>query len=160
MQVTLAKTLKLRKRLVEKITRTGEAIKRSNCILVGGTRDVTDILGALAERKRLVAFLVKLKSALSQANQPIQETIFRMAELKAEITFLREISTARGKHIVGEYMNRAVQEYEAILGQSDIDKMTWALQLQVDDLQEQLDQFNHAHTVDVQDDLLEALGPE
>ena len=160
METTVAKALKCRKRVIERIQRISNGIQRSNCVLLGGQRDVEDIHAALAERKTLVDLLVAVKAAMCAANRPIQEAIFRLAELKGEIAFLRQINTARGKHIVGEYMNRSVQEYEAVLSQSDVDRMAWALQLEIDGLQEQLDQFNHTHTVELPDELATVLQAE
>lgn len=146
MTISLAKALKYQKRVAERIGKISQNITSNNSILEGNERE-TDIDAALKERLRLVNHLVELKVRKNRANADIQEDIFRLAELKGEITFLNDISTTHGKS-----PDRWAEEdakYVAHLRKADVDKAVLALEAEVDRIQDKLDKHNHNKTIEI-----------
>lgn len=95
MAISLAKALKLKNRQVAKIQKLQGIVTTHNSRLVGGSEEF-DVAASLAELRNATEALVKLKAAISLANAPIQETIYRIGELKSHISFLRRIPTTSG----------------------------------------------------------------
>jgi len=145
--MTLAKVLKYKNRLLEKLSKVSGEIRHWNSIVVGAERE-KDAEALMEERKKLVENLIATKMAIFKANGPIQEDIFRLAEIKGEISLLNELSTRHGKHLpeFGYRMSGdAAQmiEYVACIRKADVDAAVERLGKQVDELQDRLDKHNH-----------------
>ena len=146
-QVTLAKALKLKNRQVQKVNDLRSRIEVSNSYLEGSEPDF-DAVALLAELKAETSKLWRLKSAINEANAPIQSAIYELAETKGMITFLKELNTKRGKAIVS-YMSMEPQEYTAQITASDAKAEVERLEARIDDLQDSLDSFNASSTVEI-----------
>ncbi len=144
--ISLAKALKYQKRVAERISKISQNIASSNSIVEGNERD-TDIGAAIKERLRLVNHLVELKVKKNRANSTIQEDIFRLAELKGEITFLNGISTTHGKS--SERWSEEEVRYVAHLRKVDIDKNVLALEAEIDRIQDRIDKHNHITMIEI-----------
>ena len=92
--------------------------------------------------------LVAIKTAISHANAPIQEAIYRLAELRSTVAFLQRIDTTHGKRPVRSLSIEMV-EYEAQIRSTEVDEMLRTYRRQIDDLQERIDVFNARTTIDV-----------
>ena len=144
--MTLAKALKHRKRLAQRIAQVDQRANRNNSILVGNTREVS-VRDLLAERAKLVEQLVVVKLAIVTANVGIQERIFRISELKGAITSLQQMDTKNGKQEAPYQSQPPV--YEAELTKADVERLVAELEARIDRLQEEVDQYNYATEVEV-----------
>jgi uncharacterized protein YicC (UPF0701 family) len=140
MAIPLAKALKLKNRQVAKIQKLQGIVTTHNSRLVGGSEEF-DVAASLAELRNATETLVKLKAAISLANAPIQETIYRIGELKSHITFLRRIPTTSGK-FMQPYGMQEPQEYIATLTAREVEEEVSRLEAEIDELQDRLDEHN------------------
>ena len=153
MEITLARALKYKNRLIGKISDISGVIIRNNSILKDTEREI-DIEEMLALRTKLVTNLVALKSAICKGNEPIQSDIFNLSELKSLSKMVQDINTTHGKSLRdgGLYSRVAAEpvEYEAQLRFSDIKVIISSTNREIDAVQEKIDQHNYSTKIDVE----------
>jgi len=105
----------------------------------------------LARLRAKLDDLVKVKAAVAVANAELYEKIFRLAELKGLSTTLASLDTKAGIfHEGGRFGEPDYEvEYVAQIGKVEIDKLAGELREQIQSLQDALDEFNFAHSVNV-----------
>jgi HAMP domain-containing protein len=113
-------------------------------------------INALLEQgDAVVDALVAAKTAITKANAPIQEAIYRLAELKSAVAFLQRLDTTHGKSPMHVLTGEAL-EYTAQVRAAEVEALVSALRRQIDELQDRIDAFNARTMVDlaVPEDLL------
>lgn len=152
--MTLAQALKLKNRLVQRLEKLRSQVAANNSLEVETEREV-DVRKAWTEYVAETDRLVALKAAITRANAPIQDAIYRIAELKGRATFLSNLSTTHGKQATPMYVRQenmpAYHEYDAVLRRAEVDALLEALSQEIDALQDQIDAHNHATSVVVPD---------
>jgi hypothetical protein len=145
-QITLAKALKLKNRLAGRLSKVNVDIQMHNSRLAEQPQ-IVSVSQAYERRRNIVDSLVALKSAVVRANSPIQEALIRQGELRAEIEFLGNIHVMDGvqKH---SYQGGDIH-YVAQLKKENIDTLTSNLEKQIDAIQDQIDEHNHATKIEV-----------
>src|SRR5262249_28078630 len=88
-----------------------------------------------------------LKTAITQANVPVQSTIYSLAELKSLIALLQGLNTKHGGFVEG-YAGTTVQ-YVAQLRRGEVNDEVRRLEAEIDRLQDRLDTFNHTTRIAV-----------
>jgi len=143
--MTLAKALKQKNRLTQKISRLQQEIQRENSVRADDVRKikVEDLLEELEVR---VKELIKLKIAIFVASTPMRENILKLSEIKSHIVFLQGINTTEGK--VSNYGEDAV-EYTVVYDKLFIREQVELCEQGIDEIQEELDKFNHTTEIDV-----------
>jgi len=143
--MTLAKALKQKNRLTQKISRLQQEIQRENSVRADDVRKikVEDLLEELEVR---VKELIKLKIAIFVASTPMRENILKLSEIKSHIVFLQSINTTEGK--VSNYGEDAV-EYTVVYDKLFIREQVELCEQGIDEIQEELDKFNHTTEIDV-----------
>ena len=94
-EVNLSKALKSKNRQVRLVNDLKKRIQEHNSV-VEGTRRPFDIEKTYQELKSAVDKLVEIKAAINAANGPIQQHIYRMAELRGLAQFLRNMHVQEG----------------------------------------------------------------
>lgn len=148
MKMTLARALRWKKRVVSTIRKFESDILANNSRIKGKEVEVA-VSDLLVKRQDWITHLINLKMALTRASAPIQQMILTLAEAKAEIVFLSQISTTHGVVRSG-YRDEAPLEYEAVLRKSAVDAKVAALQQEIDEIQTNIDGFNNANYIDVE----------
>lgn len=150
MKITLARALKYKNRVVERMRKLESDIHSYNSVLAGAEREV-DPSAALKERLELEAYLVQLKLALDEANNPIKKLICAMQELKGRIKFLQQINVTHGK--IDARRNMYGQEGEMVYGaairKSEVDELMSDARNYIDTMQEEVDKFNNTATIEI-----------
>ncbi len=146
-QVTLAKALKLKNRQARTVTQLQERITGSNSYLVGSEVDF-DAPALYADLKVQVGRLVDIKAAINDANAPVQRAIYRLAEVKGLVSFLRTISTRRGLQLL-PYGAEDPQEYAAQMTAAEVTAEIERYEREIDDLQDELDSHNATVRIEV-----------
>ena len=143
--MTLAKALKRKNRLTQKISNLQQEIQRENSVRADDPRKikVEDLMKELDER---INELIKLKIVVFIASTPMRENILRLSELKSQITFLQGISTAEGK--INSYGEEPV-EYTVVYDKVWVKNIVESCEQKIDDIQEELDKFNHTTSVEI-----------
>ena len=142
MEMTLAKALKHKNRVAQKIARVSGDIRENNSILVVNDSEVdVNVLDRM--RKELTDYLVALKTAIHRASDSVRDKIFMLAELKGSIGFYNSICTQHGKresHRFGG--DDEFVEYKAVIRKESIDRAVAELEAEIDTIQDRLDEFN------------------
>ncbi|MBS1722849.1 MAG: hypothetical protein JSS66_07710 [Armatimonadetes bacterium] len=157
--ITLAKALQVKNRLAEKISQTEATVRNNNSRVVlsghgSSTSDDIDVEATFKEYVDLQARMVDLKDRISEANRPVQGTIFELAELKGRLVFLKTLNTkhghevAPGYHMYSEDGNVKTVEYSATLRKAFVDEQVRLLTNEIDDKQGTLDAHNHKVTIE------------
>ena len=84
--------------------------------------------------------LIKLKTKLSFASQPILPKILKMGELKSYIVIMKNLDVSSG--IETERYATAAHEYESAISVKARDEMIEETERQVSELQDEIDKFN------------------
>lgn len=143
--MTLAKALKTKNRVAQKIKNLEKEIQSENSVQIDDPRKIK-VGSLLPELEEKVKQLIKLKIAIFIASTPMRENILTLGELKSEIIFLQGISTREGK--ISEYGDTPV-EYTVVFDKIFVrDRAAWCEE-KIDNIQDELDEFNHTTEIDI-----------
>lgn len=146
----LAKALKLKNKLAGEVEQLKALLKTQNVRSKKQEFDY-DNRELLEKLRGKVEELVAVKTAIAQANAMIYDRIFRAAELKGLVATLNSLDTRSGVHLEGgSYVERPIEiEYLAQLGKVEIDQLVAEFEGEIESVQDELDDFNHANEVTV-----------
>ena len=100
---------------------------------------------------------MSLKTAINDANREVQRDIYDLAEKKAAAQFLAGVNTRHGPQ-PPVYPSTTEVIYVAALKKSDVDALVVRLESDIDQLQDRLDHYNHAHRIEVDARTLELVS--
>jgi hypothetical protein len=153
--MNLAKAMKVKNRLVQKISSLREDIQRYNSYPTDLEQKI-DVKSLMIEQSETVKSLIKLKLLIFQASAPMRETILKISEAKSNVSFLRSIDTFEGKgktssynglHFGGSYDKPEIEftaAYDIVWVKDQIKNE----EEEIDRLQDELDAFNHKTEID------------
>ncbi len=143
--VSLARALKEKSRLIGRVRVLTDVINHQNSLIEGSTRSV-DLKDAYRQVKELSEQLIAIKAAIGRGNQPIIGKIVELGEIKSLIGFLNRLDTS--ETFCDDY-SRHVKK-EAVLRKSDVLLEVDAFQQRANALQDELDDFNASHFIDIE----------
>jgi hypothetical protein len=143
--MTLAKALKQKNRLAQKISKLQQEIQRENSVRADDPRKI-NVEDLFKELNNKVDELIKLKIAIFIASTPMRESILRLSELKSKVVFLQSISTTEG--IVSGFREDPV-EYTVVYDKIFVKEQVELCEKKIDEIQDELDKFNHTTDIDV-----------
>jgi len=143
--MTLAKALKKKNRLVQKISQLQQEIQRENSLQKDDLRKI-NVEELMTQLQQTTKNLIKLKIAIFVASTPMRENILRLSELKSQIVFLQGINTREGK--ISEYGDTSI-EYTAVYDKLFVRGEVSMCEEKIDAIQDDLDKFNHTIEIDV-----------
>ena len=151
MQITLAKALKLKKRLSKNVAKLDAEIARTNLTLVDNKEFESNVRDLLKLRHKTAEDIVALKMAIYKANGPIQHDIFVMAEIRGLMAMVQRLNTSQGVVVNGRLYggNGDKLEYKAQLSANDVTAITVDLERKVDELQDKVDAHNATTKIEV-----------
>lgn len=150
-EFTLARTLKEKSRIISKLKELKAIIARENSKLKTSPSKV-NLNATWEEYRKCQSRLIKVKTAITQANVGIYHAIHELTELKAHIEFLRcSIDTTEGA--VDKYIGNTVQQviYVAHITREKLDGMIAETQDRIDALQDTIDAYNATTRVFIED---------
>jgi len=158
MKVTVAKALKLKNRITQKIQEVSGSIQSYNSIIEGKDRPV-DVNVQMQKRDKLTEALINLKTAINQANMPIQSTVYLLAELKGELGFLRGIDTTSGKQVSTANWGGEDKIYSksCVIDYKTLNNLIHQAEVDIDANQDTLDTHNHTVMIDVDQEVLDLI---
>jgi hypothetical protein len=118
-QITLAKALKIKNRLVGRLAKVQADIQAFNSVPEGQAGQV-DVPALVQNREALVEAIVGLKTAINDANREAQRDIYALAEKKATAQFLAGVCTRHGPQ-PPVYPSTIEVNYVAALKKADVD---------------------------------------
>lgn len=139
----LTKALKLKNKLVKRANDAYAKLKEFNSV-VQGTEIPYPASDSMKEWKDATNELIKLKAKIHVANAPIYEKIYRMSELKAFVTKMKQVDTKHGSvtetpRFGGE--SKTI-EYVAVFQRREVDEFIDIYESEIEALQEEIEQFN------------------
>lgn len=152
--LTLARALNYKNRVVEEIKRLDSEILSNNSRLQDNDCEV-NARACYLRRIDLTDHLIALKAAIAEANVPMNVVIYRLAELKGQLTFFRSLNTKHGKFSETDYDDegRRVKtevHYVAHLRKNEVDAANAKIRSEIDLLQSELEAFNHKTTIAIE----------
>lgn len=138
----IAKALKIKNRLAGELNRIKALIERENSQLLANFNEnkMKELSESFYNTK---ADLIRLKAKIQMKTAPISEKLIAIAETKDEMSFFQSLDTKDGESIVTRYgaePNTTV--YKAYYTQDDVDKKVVEIQAQIDNLQDEIDEYN------------------
>lgn len=153
MECTLAKALKIKNRLAQRLQEVQTEIRSFNASIKEQSGKV-DVRALNTTRQSIEDALVAVKTAIAKANAAgSSEAIFRMSELKSTIQFWRCVPTTDG--VVKHHTQNTDIYWVAEFKKDEVDNEVLSLQRKLDDLQDVLDEYNNKTMVTVPDNSLE-----
>ena len=146
-QITLAKALKLKNRLAGRLAKVQSDIQLYNSVLKEQVEGRVDIAALCLAQREIQECLIGLKTKIIFSNAEIQETLIRLGETKALLTFLATIPVRDGQERHG-YQNTEVT-WVAVVKKSDIDRDQKKLEAEIDAMQDKIDGFNHTVRMEI-----------
>jgi DNA repair ATPase RecN len=142
MKLTVAKALKEKNKKLNQINKLWARLGENNSILEGNTREFNpeELLNQI---KQETEGFIQLKTKIHNVCVPVREKIFRLSELKCLTRRLKSIDTKNGA-VQTRYENSSAR-YVAHFSIGKIDQLVEALENEIDQIQEELDQFNHTN---------------
>ena len=132
--------LKQKKKLATKMNQEFVRVNMYNSVEEGATR-VYDVKASMQNWLKMIDELVELKTKIHLANVPVYGKIFRMSELKSQLSNLKQLDCVDGIHF--DRYGRG----EAIIKTAEIsvlerDEMVLKIEEEIERLQEELDEHN------------------
>ena len=137
--MNIKQALKLKNKLVTEIKEQYEIAKNHNSIEQGNTRRYS-VTEALAKVNDLTHQLIGLKTKIHKANANVYHLIFQMSELKNQVKQLKSIPIEEGRVTERYGSISTIKEVELDIAQRD--NLVKAIEVQIEDIQDQLDIHN------------------
>ncbi len=132
--------LKYKKKLATKMNQEFVRVNMYNSVEEGTTR-VYDVKEAMQNWLKMGEELVELKTKIHLANAPVYGKIFRMSELKSQLSNLKQLDCVDGKHFDRCGRGEAVVK-TAEISVLEKDQMVSKIEEEIERLQEELDEHN------------------
>jgi hypothetical protein len=142
----LVKALKLKNRLAGNIARTQALIERENSQpeKTYNHEKITLLVDNLFNDRNE---LIELKAKIQVKTAPIAHKLIKLAELKGEITWFQELNCREGEFNQGYGAEKDIIVYKAYYNQDTIDQMVGTIQEQIDELQDEIDDYNATKSI-------------
>lgn len=150
MKLSLAKALKLKNKLVKEVNSHLKIVQKYNSY-ESTKKPNFDAKAAYVDYTTSLDRLVALKSAIANANGPIYNKIYKMAELKGMIKNLQGVDTQEGKvdRTLGYGQPSKEVEIIALFSDKDIAEIIKNNEAMLEKLQDELDSFNHTTEIEI-----------
>jgi hypothetical protein len=132
--------LKYKKKLASKMNQEFSKVQMYNSVEEGSAR-VYDVVESMRNWLTMSEELVELKTKLHLANAPVYGKIFRMSELKSQLSNLKQLDCVDGKHFDRYGRGEAVVK-TAKISVLEKDQMVLEIEEEIERLQEELDEHN------------------
>ena len=139
--MNIKQALKEKNKLAKKITDLMGRTEKYNSVDNGAVRSY-DPKESLLSAIETMEQLISLKTSLHLANANVYEKIFRMAEYKSFIKYLRGLSCIEGALVVSRYGDTSNRQMTTVITEVERDQMIENYESMIDELQSELDAYN------------------
>ena len=139
--MNIKQALKEKNKLAKKITDLMGRTEKYNSVDNGAIRSY-DPKESLLSAIETMEQLISLKTSLHLANVNVYEKIFRMAEYKSFIKYLRGLSCIEGALVVSRYGETSNRQMTTVITEVERDQMIENYESMIDELQSELDAYN------------------
>ena len=139
MYLKLSQGLKLKKRMIGEINTLKNQISKNNSYL-SVNKPSYDVNDLYQKWQNKLNKYIELKAMIIVANNPIQQLIFKLAELKAMISFYNSLPINKGKQT--SYGGEMV-EWDSQFDDVKRDSLISTCEKEIESIQDNLDRFNY-----------------
>lgn len=147
--MNISKALKVKNRLIGKISSLMEIIKRENSRRNDNpsTVNVEDLFVELSKTREK---LVNLKAAIVMASAPIARSLASLSEIKDHINWMRSLPTREGQEIIHIGASQSIgYNWSSFVNREKLDLLLKSHQDEIDKLQDEVDEFNAKTQVNI-----------
>ena len=141
--MTIKQALKYKKKLASKMNEEFSKLSRYNSV-ESGTNRVYDPKESMRKWFEMTNELIELKTKIHLANAVVYGKIFRMSELKSQLSSLKQLDCTEGKY--SDRYSRMSGDTpiikEAAIGLLERDTMIASMEEEIEKIQEELDIHN------------------
>lgn len=139
----IKQALKYKKKLASKMNQEFSKVQMYNSVEEGSNR-VYDVKESMQNWLRMSEELVELKTKIHLANAPVYGKIFRMSELKSQLSNLKQLDCVEGKYSdrYGRMSGDTPIIKTAEIGLLERDQMISDIEEEIEKIQEELDEHN------------------
>ena len=139
--MNIKKALKEKNKLAKKITDLLERTNRFNSMDEGAVRSY-DPNQSLEQAVDTMEKLISLKTQVHIANTMVFEKIFRMAEYKSFVKYLKSLNCTEGTMVQRSYGDTTTRHMTTVITEVQRDQMVENYETIIDQLQSDLDIYN------------------
>ena len=141
--MTIKQALKYKKKLASKMNEEFSKVSRYNSVEVGSNR-IYDPVESMRKWFEMTNELIELKTKIHMANAKVYGKIFRMSELKSQLTYLKQLDCSEGRQSdrYGRMSGEAPIFKDAAIGLLERDTMIASMEEEIEKIQEELDIHN------------------
>ena len=139
--MNIKKALKEKNKLAKKITDLLERTNRFNSMDQGAVRSY-DPNQSLEQAVDTMEKLISLKTQVHIANTMVFEKIFRMAEYKSFVKYLKSLNCTEGTMVQRSYGDTTTRHMTTVITEVQRDQMVENYETIIDQLQSDLDIYN------------------
>lgn len=141
--MNIKQALKRKNKLVSELTDTIRKVNTYN-LVENNNQSPYNVMELLAIYENKMNQLVELKKSIHLANQPVQEKIFLLSELKSYAKYLNSLRCTEGESKeFGDWGNTNLITKNSQLSITLRDSMVSELEEKIELIQDELDEFNH-----------------
>lgn len=141
--MTIKQALKYKKKLASKMNEEFSKLSKYNSVEIGTNR-VYEPKESMRKWLEMTNELIELKTKIHLANSVVYGKIFRMSELKSQLSSLKQLDCTEGKYSdrYGRMSGDAPIIKEAAIGLLERDTMIASMEEEIEKIQEELDIHN------------------
>ncbi len=145
--MNIKQALKKKNKLVGLMTEEFYKATQYNVVDEGNPRPYS-ATEAIGKWMQLSNELIVLKAKIHKANQPVYYQIFELSELKSQVKLLKSLNCTSGKVSGGRWGEGDPVVKHAEINVVEKDQMVKNLESRIEQLQDELDQWNHNTLID------------
>jgi hypothetical protein len=146
--MNIKQALKKKNKLVGMVSEEFHKASQYNVVDEGNPRPYS-ATEAIGKWMQLTNDLIVLKTAIHKANVPVYDKIFEISELKNQIKHLKSLNCSSGKVAGGRWGEGEPVVKHAEINVVEKDKIVKNLESRIEQLQDELDQWNHVTLIDL-----------
>lgn len=145
--MNIKQALKRKNKLVGLIQEELSKAQQYNVVEEGNPRPYSST-ESITNWMKLTDELVDLKTKIHKANLPMYHKIFELSELKNQVKGLKSLNCTSGKSTPSRWVSEEPTVKHAEINTIERDKMVKNLEMKIETIQEELDQWNHKTLID------------
>lgn len=149
MNISVSRALTEKARLTEKIEDCRALVVRWNAV-EPGTRRPVSVQESLAEMEVLEENLLRVKAALNAANVGIARRLAELMDVRGQIAFYERLDTDETKVARDDEGKTVKVPIDVAVSQVDVIAKVKELRKRLDAIQDEVDEYNATHRVDVE----------
>ena len=147
--MSVSRALKEKSRILTKLSEARDMVHKYNAVDLGTRRPIA-VKEAIERAAQLEENLIRIKVAIEEANLPINRQLIEMMAVRAELAFYAGLDTDEVRTVTRRDEEEVKVTRDVSVGQTEVLKKIEELKEKIDRLQDEVDEFNAVHKVEVE----------